>query len=501
MSRGKNMKILIQEGQDTRQELLALGLFEDEQNIYADQNPVLDAELKKALKKETFKLEFGSIYVTKITNSTYDKVLVLSLGKKKELTLDRVRRAAAKIIRYMQAVNIQGATTNLAEMIAAAKLFSPNEIGRAFSEGTVLSEYVFDTYLSKPKIKKIDIVIISWQGDKKEFEKGISAGRTLAENTNYVKQLVNEPAEYMTPKQIEKEAMKLKANGIKITVLGTKELQKEGMNGLLSVGKGSIHEPRLIILEYNNAGSSSKEKPTVIVGKGLAFDSGGYDLKPSGMALDMKCDMAGAAAVIGTLKTAAELGLKKNIIGVIPACENMINGGAYKPGDILKMHNGKTVEITNTDAEGRLVLADAMSYAEKTYKPDVLIDLATLTGACIVALGPYVSGLISNNEELKNKIIKAGNESYDRAWELPFFEEYQESMDGDASDLVNSSKKLEKGSAGTITGGVFLSKFVDKAKWAHLDIAATAYVKEQRDYTPKFATGAGVRLLTYYFMD
>jgi leucyl aminopeptidase len=496
MSRGKKMKIVIQEGQDTRQELLALGLFDDEQDVYKNQNPVLDAEIKKALKKETFKTDFGSVHVTKITNSTYDKVLVLSLGKKKELTLEKVRRAASKIIRFMQAASIQGATTNIAEMIASAKQLSAIEIGRSFSEGLLLSEYVFDTYLTKPKIKKIDAVVISWQGDKKEFEKGISAGKIIAENTNYARQLVNEPAEYMTPKQIEKEAMKLKANGIKITVLGTKELQSEGMNGLLSVGKGSVHEPRLIILEY----AGGKEKPTAIVGKGIAFDSGGLHVKPFGSMEEMKCDMAGAAAVLGTIKTASELGLKKNIIGVIPACENMINGAAYKPGDIIKMHNGKTVEVMNTDAEGRIILADAISYAEKKYKPETIIDLATLTGAVIVALGYCTAGLVSNNEELQKKLEIAGNESYDRVWALPFHEEYQDLLDGDVSDLANISKKQDR-AAGTIVGGVFLSKFVDKAKWAHVDIAATAFLKEQKEYNPKAGTGAGVRLLTYYFME
>jgi leucyl aminopeptidase len=495
------MKIAITEGPDTKQDLLALGLFEEEQDAYEKTNPTLYTEIKKALKREAFKTEFGSNFATKIHNSTYDRVLVVSLGKKKELTLDRARRAASKVVRYMQAANIQTATTNIPEMIAAAKILKPEELGRATAEGLILSEYVFDRYLSKPKIKKIEAISVSWDAAKKEekkgFEQGLAAGRIIAENTNYARDLVNEPAEYMTPEQIEREALKLKAKGVKVTVLGKSQLEKEGMNGLLSVGRGSIHEPRLIILEYSGGG---KEKPTVIIGKGLAFDSGGYNLKPSGaMMEEMKVDMSGAAAVLGTIKAASELGLKKNIAGVIPACENMVSGGAYKPGDILKMYNGKTVEVLNTDAEGRLVLADALAYAEKKYKPEFMVDLATLTGACMVALGHYVSGLMVNNEGFGDELVAAGQKSYDRVWPLPMFEEYQDCMDGEISDLTNVSKKLER-FAGPIQGGVFLSKFVENAKWAHVDIAGPANLREQKEYSPKAGSGAGVRLLVYYFM-
>jgi leucyl aminopeptidase len=194
----------------------------------------------------------------------------------------------------------------------------------------------------------------------------------------------------------------------------------------------------------------------------------------------------------------SELGVKKNILGVIPSCENMVDGSAQKPGDIVKAYNGKTIEIGNTDAEGRLILADAIAYAEKNYSPEIIIDLATLTGACIVALGYYATALISNDESLSKELIDSGNASYDRVWPLPFYEEYQDALDGDITDLKNISK--QKSAAGTIIGGVFISKFVDKAKWAHLDIASTAFIPEEKEYIPKYGTGAGVRLLSYYFM-
>ncbi|MGV8163055.1 MAG: leucyl aminopeptidase [Candidatus Nanoarchaeia archaeon] len=489
------MKIQIQDGQDTKQELLVVGIFDDKVDYYDEQNPVLHEEIQKALLKEKLKLEFGSLFSTKITNSSYSSVLIICLGAKKDLNQERARKIASKIIRYMQSSGIVSATTNIPEMINQSRILKPEELGRTFTEGLVLADYVFDKYLSKQKIKRIDLFSISWKEDKQAFEKGVNSGVIIAQNTNYARDIVNEPAEYMTPEQIEREALKIKNKNIKVTVIGKKQLQKEGMNGILAVGRGSIHEPRLIILEYK----SSNDKPTVIVGKGVTFDSGGLHIKPFGAMEEMKCDMAGAAAVLGAIKIASELGLKKNIVGVIPACENMINGEAYRPGDILKMYNGKTVEVINTDAEGRLILADAIAYAEKKYKPETIIDLATLTGAVVIALGFYTAGMITNNEELGKKLELAGNESYDRVWNLPFHEEYHDMTDGDISDLANISKKQDR-TAGAIVGGVFLSKFVDKAKWAHLDIAATAYLKEAKEYNPKAATGAGVRLLTYYFM-
>lgn len=215
---------------------------------------------------------------------------------------------------------------------------------------------------------------------------------------------------------------------------------------------------------------------------------------------DMKSDMAGAAAVLAIIKLAAELNLKRDILGVIPLCENMIGGSAQKPGDIVKAYNGKTVEIRNTDAEGRLILADALAYTEAKYKPSSMIDLATLTGACVIALGYYASGIMGKDEGLIKNLVEAGEKSGDRVWELPFYEDYQDAMDGTISDLRNTSGKGKGYEGGAINGGVFLSKFVVKAKWAHIDIAGPAFVIEESDYLQKGGTGAGVRLLSYYFM-
>ena len=274
-------------------------------------------------------------------------------------------------------------------------------------------------------------------------------------------------------------------------------MKKDGLGSLIGVSQGSDQPPKLIFLEYRGGG---EDPVTAIVGKGITFDSGGYNIKPTGYMEDMKSDMAGAAAVLGAMRTISQLGLKRNVLGVIPTCENMVSGGAQRPGDIVRAYNGKTIEITNTDAEGRLILADAIAYTEAKYNPSVIIDLATLTGACIVALGYHAAAVITNDLVLSSALIQAGEESGDRLWPLPFFDEYQDTMDGTISDLRNTSGKGRGGEGGAITAAVFISKFVDKARWAHLDIAGPAYLNDASGYNQKGATGYGVRLLTYYFM-
>ncbi|HII14229.1 MAG TPA: hypothetical protein HA360_04095, partial [Nanoarchaeota archaeon] len=270
------------------------------------------------------------------------------------------------------------------------------ELGRASAEGLLLSEYSFKKYMSivpENLEKDIEAVTITWMKDKEGFLKGFEEGKIIAECTNFAKDLVNEPPMVMTPAYMEKIAEEIAENkNIKLRVLDKKDLEEKGFGAILGVSKGSEHAPKLLILEYHG----SEEGPvTALVGKGITFDTGGYNIKPTGSMETMKCDMGGAAAVLATIKAAAALGLKKKIIGVAPVCENAVSGSAYKPGDILLAYNKKSIEVTNTDAEGRLVLADALAYVEEKYKPDVIIDLATLTGACVVALGSQISGIVS----------------------------------------------------------------------------------------------------------
>lgn len=490
------MKANVSEKLELRSDVLVLGLWDDDKELYSKFNEELSVELGTAIRKKILERDFGKTYSTKIGNSVYRSILVISLGKKQEMNHERIRRVMSRIVAHLRRSKYSSFTTNITSMVN----MDARVMGRACAEGLYLSDYVFDKYKSE-KDERPELVVSFQSKDKGKFMQGFNEGRIIALSTNYAKNLVNEPAVIVTPDYIEKEALKLKSKNTSIKVLERKDMEKLGLNLLLAVSSGSDKPAKLIIIKYNGSGKKN-EKYTAIVGKGITFDSGGYDIKPAGQFTDMKCDMSGAAAVLGTIKTVQQLNLKKNIIGVIPSCENLINGSAYKPGDIIKAYNGKTVEIANTDAEGRLILADAISYVEKNYSPETIIDLATLTGACVVALGYYASGLISNNSELAKKLLEAGYDSYDRVWELPFFEEYQDNMDGDISDLKNISVKGKGREAGAITGAVFISKFVDleNTKWAHLDIAGTAFLAEAKEYNQKYASGAGVRLLAYYFM-
>ncbi len=491
------MNIQIKEQLDTTCEMLVLGLFEEDKELYNQYNPHLAQELTLAIKNKRLETDLGKTYLTKINNSTYEQIMIISLGEKAELKADNVRRAMSKIVQILNKGKYKSATTNILDLIKKENKFTDKELARLAAEGLILSDYKFDKYLTKKTDTKIEKISIQFS-ESKEFISGIIEGKTIANATNLAKDLVNEPSNVVTPTYLEKIVKQLfsKNPKIKITILEKKDMEKAGLNALLGVTRASIQAPKLIIIQYT--GSVAKEKPIAIIGKGLTFDAGGYDIKPAGNFVDMKCDMAGGAAVIGTLKAISELNVKKNIIGVIPACENMVDGDSQKPGDIVRAYNGKTIEIANTDAEGRLILADAIAYTEKNYSPEIIIDLATLTGACVIALGYYASAIVSNNEVLSKDLVDTGNLSYDRVWPLPFYEEYQDLMNGDISDLKNMSRQPK--AAGTITAAVFLSKFIDKTKWAHLDIAGTAFITEEKEYNQKYATGSGVRLLSYYFM-
>jgi leucyl aminopeptidase len=298
----------------------------------------------------------------------------------------------------------------------------------------------------------------------------------------------------MTPKDLEEIAKKIaRQNKIKITILGKKEMQKKKMNAILGVSKGSSQEPKLIILEINPI---AKEK-IAIVGKGITFDSGGLDLKPAAYMLDMKSDMAGAATVLNVMDAIAKLKPKKGIIGVIAASENMTGQSAQKPGDIITSYNKKTIEIINTDAEGRLVLADAISYVKEQKKPSVIIDVATLTGASIIALGYTIAAMVGNDEILKEELKKASQKSGEKIWDLPLYDEHRESMKGDISDLRNLAKG-NASAAGVITAAAFIENFVEKTPWAHIDIGGAGWMPEENDYYSKGGSGYGVRLLVEF---
>ncbi|MEW5896170.1 MAG: leucyl aminopeptidase [Nanoarchaeota archaeon] len=524
------MKITLIKDLERKTEALFLGLFEEDKDNYRAYNKELAEEIEVALKEKKFSKKFGEIYSTKIAALPFKKVIIMGLGKKQDFTLEKVRQSLGKAVNYVKCCKFVSFSTNLTALACSLNRFEQELLGRAVAEGLVLADYDFIKYLSiekKEKRKAIDNVFVQWNAQEALLSRGLNVGKLIAENTNFVRDLVNEPASVVNSEYLELVARKIATGStggstgsgkIKLKVLNKTELQKEGMNALLGVNAGSENAPKLLLLEYKCSGGQSRKeerregreegrkeerggkKCIVLVGKGITFDSGGYNLKPTKFIEDMKTDMAGGAAVLGVIKTAAELGLKADLVGVIPVCENMVSGSAQHPGDIVRAYNGKTIEIGNTDAEGRLILADALAYAEKKYAPASIIDLATLTGACVVALGYYAAGMVGNDEQLLGKLSQAGMESGDRVWPLPFFEEYQDWMDGTISDLNNASLKGKGYEAGPVTGGVFLNKFIERAKWVHVDIAGSAYWYVDGAYLQKGATGSGVRFLMYYLL-
>jgi leucyl aminopeptidase len=361
------------------------------------------------------------------------------------------------------------------------------------AEGSSLSNYEFIRYKTPDAESKTAFVEkIGFCSNVKKAPGLLKKTGTISENVLLCRDLVNDITEKSNPILIAAEAKKLsKLKNMSCKVYGKTELERMKMGLLLAVNRGSKIPPQLVVLKY--MGDPSDKKSIACVGKGITFDSGGMNLKPSGHIETMRMDMAGAAAVLYTLKTAAELGLKKNIYGVMPLTENMLSNDSYRPGDVFRSYSGKTVEVGNTDAEGRLILADALAFTEDRLKPECIIDMATLTGACIVAFGETVAGLLSNSDELAETVREAAETTGEKVWRLPLFKDYEEPLKSDFADISNIPSKNE---AGTIAAATFLKNFITKSSWAHIDIAGTAWYSTPRGYIPKNATGYGVRLLT-----
>ncbi|MGB9594165.1 MAG: leucyl aminopeptidase, partial [Anaerolineae bacterium] len=328
-----------------------------------------------------------------------------------------------------------------------------------------------------------------------QAKEGAAAGVQIAEAVNWARDLVNQPANYATPSILADEARRMaKTYGLKFQALGPAEMRTLGMGALLGVAQGSAQEPRFIILEHN--GRSDDPSPIVLIGKGLTFDSGGISIKPSEGMEKMKGDMAGAAAVFGAMRAVAALKIPRRVIGLVPATENLPSGTAYKPGDVLKAITGKTIEVISTDAEGRLILADALGYAQR-YQPVGVVDLATLTGSCVVALGTFVAGLFANDDALAARIEAASKATNEKVWRMPMWDEYAEQIKSDVADVKNTGGRP----AGSITAAKFLEKFAENMPWAHLDIAGPAAAEKDGPYQPKGGTGFGVRLLVQMLRD
>lgn len=419
------------------------------------------------------------------------KILV-SLGDPKKLKTDTFRQAGGAAAKWM-----------IQNQIAAVDLASDNldriEIPGAVSaliEGLFLGGFQFLSYKTpEEKTSKTPIVQIRTTNPS-EYEKILLHAQTLCEYVNLERTWGHEPANIINPITLAERVAALAVElGLACTILDEKELEKMGAGGIVNVGKGSNTPSRMIILEYPGKPGSDQEKPVVLVGKAITFDTGGYSLKGVDNIVGMKYDKCGGITVAATLAAAAKLGLRRPIIGIIAASENMISGGAYRPDDIIRMLSGKTVEIISTDAEGRLVLADALALAQQKYSPRAIIDLATLTGGVLVALGRIRAAIMGNNQELIQNLIQSGEATQELLWQLPMDDDYAKSIKGDDADIKNSGGR--EGHA--ILGGMFLKQFVsDDIPWVHLDIAAVADTPKDLPYCPKGATGFGIRLLIHY---
>lgn len=469
---------------------LIVGVFE-KTTALQDTLQVIDKALsgyiRKLLEQQPECTKFGEInFIHTWGKIAAREVVLLGLGKKEELSPDKVRRAAGIAARAAKKTNCRSLVSTLYTTQNAAIL-------KAIIEGSALGTYSFDYYKSdKTETKNIEtLAFLLHEVDQiADYEKLVTEAQLVAGSVNLARDLVNHPACYMTPAQMAAQAGEIarQGNDMEIKVLDRKAMEKEGMRALLAVAQGSSEPPSCIILKYT--GTARNKSYTAFVGKGITFDSGGISLKPSANMEEMKGDMAGGATVLAAMAAISRLKLPVNIIGIIPCTENMPSGSALKPGDIITSMSGKTIEIVNTDAEGRLILADAISYACKQGVSKI-VDLATLTGACVVALGDVASGVVTNDQEWCDEVLNAAAEAGEVMWQMPNLQEYKEQIKSDVADLKNSGGRM----AGMVTAGLFVGCFADKVPWVHIDIAGTSDTSKTKGYNIKGGTGVGVRTL------
>ena len=449
----------------------------------------LKKQLSTSLKLRVFNGKKGSCQHFVSGYAKIPQMLAIGVGKKDELDAETLRRVAGKAGKMLSALKANTVGFVLTSFLQKT---TETDAGQILVEGLTLGAYEFNAYkkqennISSTKFIKIHCC----DPEQHTSLKTLKNGKILADGTNMARTLGNTPANDLKPKDLAEEAKKIaKQYKMECTVLEEKDMKKLGMGMLLGVSRGSREPAKLIVLEYSH---QNAKQTVAFVGKGVTFDSGGISLKPGKNMDEMKFDMCGAAAVLGAMKVIGQVNPKLNVVAVIPTTENLPGGDAQRPGDIVTAHNGKRVEILNTDAEGRLILGDALSYVVKEFKPDAVVDLATLTGACVTALGHLTTGAITNNDDLMEQVRKAGINSGDRVWQLPSFPEYGEAIKGKYADLQN----IGVGDSGTIIGGMFLEHFIDGTPWVHLDIAGTSWNVKHIGYHPNSgATGVGVRLL------
>jgi leucyl aminopeptidase len=447
--------------------------------------------VREVLSRGDMEGKLGStLLLYRVPGVAAERVLLVGLGEEADMREREYREAARAAVKAAQETGAASAALCFTEIKAGRR----DTAWKARQVALVAAEcgYRFEHMKSKKSDARplAHIELLTAARDASAAARGLRQGQAIGTSVNLAKDLGNLPANVCTPTYLAEQAKKIaKEWKLGLKVLERKDMQKLGMGSLLSVAQGSRQPPKLIVLDY--AGGPKTAKPVVLVGKGITFDTGGISLKPSPEMDEMKFDMCGAASVLGALRACAQMKLKLNVVGIIPTTENMPGGGASKPGDIVTSMSGQTIEILNTDAEGRLILCDALTYAER-FEPVAVVDIATLTGACVIALGHVASGLYSNKETLARELLAAGDEAYDRAWHMPLWDDYQEQLKSNFADMANIGGRP----AGSITAACFLSRFAKKFDWAHLDIAGTAW-KSGKD---KGSTGRPVALLASFLM-
>ena len=453
-------------------------------------NEKINSSVKDAVKETKGKI--GGISIVSTLGIIPPKnILIVGLGPKNKLSTDVLRNVSGKIAQKIRSMGLP----EFSIIVPSGFPIDSNSSISAIVEGSILSMYSFDTYKKEKSEKSPNLSILV--SNSQNAQKIISKAEIVSQGVIYARSIANLPPNDCSPLRLASFANAVATkNRLKCKIISKDELRKKGFGGISAVGQGSKNEPKLIILEYNKG--KRNDKPVVLVGKAVTFDTGGISLKPGDKMDEMKFDKCGGCTVLGIMKAVSELKLSINVVGIIPSVENMPGSESYRPGDIVRLYSGKTAEILNTDAEGRLILADALSYGIKQYSPKSVIDFATLTGACIVALGNNVAALVSNNQRLSEKIKKSSEKTSEEIWQLPINDDYMDMIKSGVADMRNIGMGR---AAGTITAAAFLANAVGDTPWVHLDIAGTAWTQDaskKKSYNPKGATGFGVRLILDY---
>jgi len=453
-------------------------------------NEKINSSVKEAVKETKGKIGGISI-VNTLGIITPKNILIAGLGPKNKLTTDVLRNVSGKIAHKIRSMGLP----EFSIIVPSVFPIDSNSAISAIVEGSILSMYSFDTYKKEKSEKSPNLSILV--SNLQNAQKIISKAEIVSQGVIYARSIANLPPNDCSPSRLASFANAVATkNRLKCKIISKDELRKKGFGGISAVGQGSKNEPKLIILEHNKG--RRNDKPVLLVGKAVTFDTGGISLKPGDKMDEMKFDKCGGCTVLGIMKVVSELKLPINVVGIIPSVENMPGSESFRPGDIVRLYSGKTAEILNTDAEGRLILADALSYGIKQYSPKSVIDIATLTGACIVALGNNVAALVSNNQLLSEKIKKSSEKTSEEIWQLPINDDYMDMIKSGVADMRNIGMGR---AAGTITAAAFLANAVGDTPWVHLDIAGTAWTQDaskKKSYNPKGATGFGVRLIIDY---